>query len=124
MSAKYYCIVFVIIFALQLIALFIMKIIVSDDFKQLNILDQVLHCIESSSFPFSVNDWDYHKDGGPVEHYKRMKKTRLETMLNVTINCVFSCCLLTPLVYLCKLLTLYNIYYVIHFHLHTTQTSI
>ena len=80
----------------------IMKNIVSDEFKQLNILDQVLHCAESSSFPFSVYDWDYRKDGGPVEHYKRMKKTRLETMLNVMINCVFSCCLLTPLVYLCK----------------------
>ena len=104
MSAKYYCILFAIIFALHLIALFIMKSIVSNDFNEMNILDKILHCVESSSFPFCVNDWDFRNDGGPVEHYKRMKKTRFETMLNVMINCFFSCILLIPLVYLCKLL--------------------
>ena len=80
-----------------------MKCYLSEDFQQLNFLDKVLHCAESMSFAFPVRDWDYHKHGGPKEHYARMKSNQRETLWNININLFVNCCYLLPLVYFCKL---------------------
>ena len=103
MTADYYCLCFTILFLLHLIALFVMKNYLSDDFQQLNVLDKLLHSAESTSFPFAVMDWDYKRHGGPKQHYERMKKIQLEVVWNIIINGLFNCFLLIPLVYLCKL---------------------
>ena len=98
----YYCIVFVVLYFAHLIALLILKQNVSQDFKKLNLLEKLLHCLASTSFAFPVKDWDFEKGGGPHEHYARMKANHYETKWNIIINLLFNCCLLVPLVYLCK----------------------
>ena len=102
MSAAYYCLGFAIISVLQMIALFVMKWNISSDFYDANIFDQVLHCAESTNFPYSMFDWDYIKTGGPNEHYERMKSGRREITFNIVINLITNLILLTPLTYLCK----------------------
>ena len=105
MSTYSYCVCFIVINFLHIIVLMILKNCVSHDFQLLNILDKVLHCAESTSFAFAVRDWDYHKYGGPNEHYAQMKRNQCETIWNIIINLFFNLCYLVPLVYLCKLFT-------------------
>ena len=100
-SARYYGVIFLVIFLIHMAALFLLKSFFSQDFTELNVLEKVLHCAESTSFPYAVRDWDFKK-GGPQEHYARMKDVRFEVSWNISINLIFNCSLLVPLVYLCK----------------------
>ena len=79
-----------------------MKKLVSKDFKKVNIFEQLLHATESTNFAFPLNDWDFIKSGGPDEHYARMRSNQKETVLNIVINFISNCVLLTPLPCLCK----------------------
>ena len=103
MSTQSYFVCFIVMNVLHILFLIIMKSCLSEDFQQLNFLDKVLHCAESMSFAFPVRDWDYHKHGGPHQHYARMKSNHRETLWNININLFVNCCYLLPLVYLCKL---------------------
>ena len=103
MSTQSYFVCFIVMNILHILFLIIMKSCLSKDFQQLNFLDKVLHCAESMSFAFPVRDWDYHKHGGPKEHYARMKSNHRETLWNININLFVNCCYLLPLVYFCKL---------------------
>ena len=102
MSTQSYFVCFLVMNVLHILFLMIMKSCLSQDFQQLNFLDKVLHCAESTSFAFPVRDWDYHKHGGPKEHYARMKSNHRENLWNININLFVNCCYLLPLVYLCK----------------------
>ena len=102
MASRYYVLCFVIINILHMLALMVLKSKVSKDFKKLNILDKVLHCALSTNFAYACNDWDFHKDTPLKDLYGKMKEVRLEVIWNIIINVLFNCCLLTPLVYLCK----------------------
>ena len=101
-SGGYYCLIFAIIYALHILALFVMKKIVSTDFKNANMFEQMVHTLESTNFAFPLQDWDCKKSGGPDEHYGRMKENQVEVIWNIIINFIFNCLLLTPLSYLCK----------------------
>ena len=101
-SGGYYCLFFSILYATHFLALFIMKKIISKDFRKANIFEQLLHSAESTNFAFSMNDWDFEKSGGPDEHYSRMKDIRVEVILNIIINFVANIILLTPLTCLCE----------------------
>ena len=102
MASRYYVLCFVIINILHMLALMVLKSKVSKDFKKLNILDKVLHCALSTNFAYACNDWDFHKDTPLKDLYSKMIAVRLEVIWNIIINVLFNCCLLTPLVYLCK----------------------
>ena len=108
MSTRYYSLVFVILLVVHILTLMALKSKVSPDFQELNWLDKFLHSIESTNFPFAVNDWDLPKVGGVNEYYERMRNVRLEVVCNVAINLIFNCCLLTPLIYLCKYCTIFS----------------
>ena len=101
-SGGYYCVLFSILYAIHILALFVMKKFVSKDFNNTNIFEQLLHATESTNFAFSLNDWDFMKSGGPDEHYARMKSNQSEVIWNIVINFISNCMLLTPLPYLCK----------------------
>ena len=101
-SGGYYCLIFTIIYALHILALFIMKKIVSKEFKNANFFEQLVHTVESTNFAFSLYDWDFKKFGGPDEHYARMKDNQVEIIWNIIINFISNCVLLTPLSFLCK----------------------
>jgi hypothetical protein len=101
-SAHYYCLFFFILYAYQTLVIFIMKKLVSADFKNASFFDQILHSAESTNFAFSMYDWDFKKTGGPKEHYERMNVVRTEIVLNILINLTANLILLTPLSYLCK----------------------
>ena len=102
-SGMMYCISFIVMFVLHLIILIILKINVSTDFQNLNLLEKLLHAAQSTNFPFSVNDWDVLTRNGPNEHYVKMKENEFEVIWNIVINVVFNCFLVAPMVYLCKL---------------------
>ena len=93
---------------LHVFVLLVLKRNVCRDFKQLNILDQILHSIESTSFAFSIRDWDFKKHSGPNDYYVRMKEVQWEVSWNIVINWIFSVTLLMPMVYLCKYLVIHT----------------
>ena len=101
-SGAYYCMYFAVLYAIHVLALFVMKKLVSSDFSKTNILEQLLHAIESTNFGFSLNDWDFRKSGGPDEHYATMKSNQKEVIWNIIINFISNCILLTPLPCLCE----------------------
>ena len=102
MQARYYCLWFFVLIVAQILAILVLKSYVSSEFQKLNKLDKLLHCAVSSNFPFSTRDWDFQNDGGPDEHYARMKENGFEVTVNIFINWFFNTLLLTPMVYLCK----------------------
>ena len=100
-STSWYVFFFCLIYFYQLVSIFIMKNVVSADFKNANCLNKILHSLESANFAFSMNDWDFGS-GGPNEHYERMTAVRTEITLNILINLTANLLLLTPLPFLCK----------------------
>ena len=54
-SGAYYCMYFAVLYAIHVLALFVMKKLVSPDFNNTNILEQLLHAMESTNFAFSMN---------------------------------------------------------------------
>ena len=101
-SSTHYTIIFCLLYFCHILAIFIMKRSVSEDFRNANIFNKILHSVESTNFAYSMNDWDFQKTGGPNEHYKRMTDVRLEIILNILINLGINLLLLTPLPFLCK----------------------
>ena len=103
-SGAYYCMYFAVLYAIHVLALFVMKKFVSLDFNNTNVLEQLLHAMESTNFGFSLNDWDFRKSGGPSEHYAAMKSNQKEVIWNIVINFISNCILLMPLPCLCECL--------------------
>ena len=101
-SGGYYCLLFFCIYAIHVLALFALKKAISRDFQRANIIEQFLHTVESTNFPFSMKDWDATKSGGPDEHYARMEEIQVETFMNIIINFISNFILLLPVSCLCE----------------------
>ena len=66
-------------------------------FQQLNILEKVIHCLESTNLPYNVQEWDTPREGQAEDHVKWMKANRIEGLALITLNFIFKLVMLIPI---------------------------
>ena len=68
-------------------------------FSSFNILEKVIHCMESGNLPYNSQEWDSPK-GTAQEHVDRMKANQKEGFVLIFINLFFKLIMLFPLIIL------------------------
>ena len=97
-----YFIIFLVLLAIQILAIFISKRNTSNIFaNNLNFLDKFIHCVENTNIASNVQEWDDGK-GDALEHKKRMEANLKETVIIIWIKTFFNIVLLMPICYLGK----------------------
>ena len=87
------------LFILHSLAIVVIKLITSEEFRKGGIrFQKVIHIITNTNIPMMYCDWDY-KDVSVEEHRRRYKKTEIEMGCLLLVNTVFSLMLLGPLWY-------------------------
>ena len=85
------------LFLLHSLAIVIVKLITSEDFRRGGIqFQKVIHVVTCTNIPKMFNDWD-HGQLSVEEHRKRYKKTEIEMGCLLLVNTVFSLMYLCPL---------------------------
>ena len=95
-SIRIYFFAFIALYALQFAIILIMKLKISQPFRQLNFIEKFIHLIENLSIPGCVEEWD-SKKGNARDHYHRMKSNKTEGLIVIGINGIFNLSFLTPL---------------------------
>ena len=96
-SLKLYFLIFLGIQFIQTFSIFILKTKMATPFQQLNILEKVIHCLESTNLPYNVQEWDTPREGQAEDHVKRMKANRIEGLALITLNFIFKLVMLIPI---------------------------
>ena len=95
--------IFCVIFCLHVVIIILVKWKWSHAFRNMNILDVIVHGIENTNIPFNVQEWE-SINSNDVESYTIVMKSNLkEGIALIVINCVFSCVQLFPLSILGKI---------------------
>ena len=95
-SIGMYFFAFIALHVLQFAIILIMKLKISQPFRQLNFIEKFIHLIESLNIPGCVEEWDTQK-GNARDHYHRMKSNKTEGLIVISINGIFNLLFLTPL---------------------------
>ena len=90
---------FVALLFIQTGLMWVAKIYLSQNFKQWNIFDQIIHSMINTNIPMPVTDWS-DETGNCQEHYIRMKKVEKEIFWCMFINFVFNLINLLPMLHL------------------------
>jgi hypothetical protein len=96
-SLKEYFFIFVGILVTHIIVIFIVKLSLSKNFSNFNILEMIIHCIENANLAYNVEEWDSTKTGNAAAHIERMKSNRLEGLVLILVNFIFKLMMLCPL---------------------------
>ena len=97
-----YFIIFLVLLAIHILAIFILKRKTSNIFvNNLNFLDKFIHCVENTNIASNVREWDDGK-GDALAHKKRMEANLKETVIVIWIKTFFNIVLLMPICYLGK----------------------
>ena len=84
---------------LHSLAIVIIKLITSEEFRNGGIrFQKVVHIINNTNIPTTFRDWD-HQDVSVEEHRRRYKKTEIEMGCLLLVNTVFSLMYLCPMWY-------------------------
>ena len=95
-----YFIIFLVLLAIQILAIFISKWNTSNIFvNNLNFLDKFIHCVENTNIASNVQEWDDGK-GDALERKKRLESNLKETVIIIWIKTFFNIVLLMPICYL------------------------
>ena len=88
------------LFTLHSLAIVIIKLITSEDFRRAggSRLQKVIHVITNTNIPQMFRDWD-HGHHSVEEHRSRYKKTEIEMGCLLLVNTVLSLMYLGPLWY-------------------------
>ena len=106
-----YFIIFLIVLAIHILAIFISKWKTSNIFvNNLNFLDKFMHCVENTNIASNVQEWDDGK-GDALAHKKRMEANLKETVIVIWIKTFFNIVLLMPICYLGKYKTFFKFGY-------------
>ena len=92
-----YFFLFFAIFFVQTIVIFLLKLKLAEEFSRFNILEKIIHCIESTNLPYNVQEWDTPREGNAEDHVKWMKANRLEGLVLIAINFIFKLIMLIPI---------------------------
>ena len=84
---------------LQVLIIFLVKHFFAKGFQNFNILEKLIHCLETSHLPYNTEEWDTPK-GTAEEHIERMKANQMEGFLLILVNLVFKLVMLCPIYYL------------------------
>ena len=96
----YYLLIFMFHIAVHMMAVFIAKFMLSEEFrKYFNLLEKAIHCLENTNIPYNSREWDDGK-GNAEEHIKRQKSNWIEILAVIFINFAFNALLLTSFWYL------------------------
>ena len=98
--------VFLVIMAAHTLAMLIVKIATSREFRtKSNLLGKFIHVIQNLSLATPYEDWDH--DVKTIPQYKeKFHSVNIEMAFCLTVNIVVSLVMLVPLFYTCKLIIL------------------
>ena len=91
-----YFIGFCVIFIMQAMFVFFVKLRFCQSFHALNAFERVLHSLENMNIPFNCQEWDSGR-GDAEAHRTRMKDNSREIMVVMLVNFVFNSIMLFPL---------------------------
>ena len=95
-----YFLIFVGLILLHMIAVFIAKWMLSQEFRlNFNFLEKLIHCLENTNLPFNVKEWDDGL-GNALDHQKRMQSNWMEIRAIIIIKGVFNLIFLSPMCFL------------------------
>ena len=93
---KTFFFIFIAISVFHVMTIFLVKSTYANGFRNFNILEKFIHCLESSQLPYNSEEWDAPK-GNVVAHIKRMKANQLEGLYLILVNLIFKLGMLCPL---------------------------
>ena len=96
LSLKIYFIIFLSIMLCHIINIYILKKRLAPTFSKINYLSQIIHCIENTNIPSSVEEWDTGS-GNAIEHYERMKNNKIEILSVMGSNFIYNLVLIAPI---------------------------
>ena len=99
LTLKIFFFVFIVISMLQVLIIFLVKHFFAKGFRNFNILEKLIHCLETSHLPYNTEEWDTPK-GTAEEHIERMEANKKEGLLLILVNLVFKLLMLCPIYYL------------------------
>ena len=103
---RHYLLLFFVHLTFNVLAIFMCKhVLCKIIWKELNLLEKIIHCLENTNIPYNVKEWDDDK-GDAEEHKKRMQSNWFEVLSVIIIKSVFNFFLLLPFAYLGKFLVL------------------
>ena len=100
-SKQIYFLTFLGLQCLQIIIIWLTKVLWLKDHIQLSPWKTLLCSVEQSHFPFPNEDWDA-RDGGCLDHIKRKVAAQKEFLVITIINLLFNLVSLFPMIILCK----------------------
>ena len=96
-SLKVYFFIFLGLFVSQILAIFLVKLKLTENFSNFNIFEKIIHSIENSNLAYNVEEWDSPRNGDAVAHIERMKSNRVEGLVMIMVNFIFKLIMLSPL---------------------------
>ena len=89
--------IFIAIHLIQTFSIFILKSKMAKAFSNFNVLEKIIHCLESTNLPYNVQEWDTPREGNAEDHVKWMKANRLEGLALIGLNFIFKLVMLIPI---------------------------
>ena len=89
---------FAILIFLQILAVYMVKVMKAEKFREADKLEKLLHVMENLNIPYPVEDFDV-QNGREREHRERFNKVNTEVVLTMLFNMLIHLLMLAPLWY-------------------------
>ena len=89
---------FGILILLQFLAVYMVKVMKTEKFREADKLDKLIHLMENLTIPYPVEDFDV-LNGTEREHRERFEKVNTEVLLTMMVNMLIHLLMLAPLWY-------------------------
>ena len=89
---------FAILIFLQILAVYMVKVMKAEKFREADKLEKLLHVMENLNIPYPVEDFDV-ENGREREHRERFNKVNTEVVLTMLFNMLIHLLMLAPLWY-------------------------
>ena len=89
---------FGILFLLHFLAVFMVKVLKAEKFREADKLEKLLHVMENLNIPYPLEDFDV-LNGTEREHRERFEKVNTEVLLTMVVNMIIHLLMLAPLWY-------------------------
>ena len=83
---------------LHILAVYGVKVLKAEKFREANKLEKLLHVMENMNIPYPVEDFDV-LNGTEREHRERFEKVNTEVLLTMVVNMTIHLMMLAPLCY-------------------------
>ena len=89
---------FGILFLLHFLAVYMVKVLKAEKFREADKLEKLLHVMENLNIPYPLEDFDV-LNGTEREHRERFEKVNTEVLLTMVVNMIIHLLMLAPLWY-------------------------